>query len=67
MEFKVYNGTDYYNKSFKIIDMEKREIICSVDGEHTKEVYCIKKLDNPVYCESLLSCGEDKSIKLWNM
>ena len=33
--------------------------------EHKDELVCIKKINHPIYGESLLSAGEDKAIKLW--
>ena len=56
---------DVSNKSFKIIDLEENKIISDIKGQHTKEVKCIKKINHPVYGESLLSAGKDSSIKLW--
>ena len=33
--------------------------------EHKDELVCIKKINHPIYGESLLSAGNDKAIKLW--
>ena len=56
---------DYNNKSFKIIDLEENKIVKDVNGQHTDKLVCIKKIYHPIYGESLLSTGRDKTIKLW--
>ena len=56
---------DVNNKSFKIIDLDENKIISDIGGQHTKEVKSIKMIYHPIYGESLLSCGNDKCIKLW--
>ena len=53
-------------KSFKIINLEQNQIISDIQGQHNKEVICIKKIYHPIYGESLLTAGEDKFIKLWS-
>jgi len=58
---------DYNNKSFKIIDLDENKIISNFGGQHTGNVICIKKIYHPIYGESLLSCGNDKCIKFWNI
>ena len=58
---------DYYNKSFKIIDLDENKIISNIGGQHTDEVISIKKIYHPIYGESLLSCGQDCYIKLWTI
>ena len=58
---------DYDNKSFKIIDFEKGQIVKDIKGEHTDKVPCVKKLYHPLYGESLLSAGQDNTIKLWSL
>ena len=58
---------DYKNKSFKIIDLEENKIISDIKGQLTKGVICIKKINHPIYGESLLSAGFDKIIKLWTI
>ena len=55
------------NKSFKIIDLKENKIISDIGGQHTKKVYSIKKINHPIYGESLLSISEDKTIKLWSI
>jgi len=56
---------NYYNKSFKIIDLEENKIISDIGGQHKDEVTSIKKIYHPIYGESLLSCGRDNYIKFW--
>ena len=58
---------DVNNNSFKIIDLDENKIISDIGGQHTGEVKCIKKIYHPFYGESLLSCGQDKNIKLWSI
>ena len=58
---------DYDNKSFKIIDFEKGQVVKDIKGEHTDKVPCVKKLYHPLYGESLLSAGQDNTIKLWSL
>ena len=58
---------DYYNISFKIIDIEENKIICVIEGQHTDNVVCIKKIYHPQYGESLLSAADDNTIKLWTI
>jgi len=58
---------DYFNKSFKIIDLDENKIISNIGGQHTDNVKCIKKIYHPIYGESLLSCGDDKYIKFWSI
>ena len=56
---------DYGNKSFKIINIEEYRVICDIRGQHYNSLLYIKKINNPIYGESLLSSLEDKIIKLW--
>ena len=58
---------DYNNKSFKIIDLEENKVVSEINGQHTDRIVCIKKIYHPVYGESLLSTGRDKTIKLWTI
>ena len=58
---------DYDNKSFKIIDFEKGQVVKDIKGEHTDKVPCVKKLYHPLYGEALLSAGQDNTIKLWSL
>ena len=56
---------DFYNKSFKVIDIEEGKMIKDIKGQHNDYVKCIKKIYHPNYGESLLSSSRDKTIKLW--
>ena len=56
---------DYWNKSFKVIELENYKIIANIKGEHTEEVVCVKKIYHPIYGEALLTGAMDKTIKLW--
>ena len=58
---------DVNNKSFKIIDLDENKIISDIGGQHIDKVNCIKKIYHPIYGESLLSAGNDKTIKLWTI
>ena len=58
---------DYDNKSFKIIDFEKGQVVKDIKGEHTDKVPCVKKIYHPLYGESLLTAGQDNTIKLWSL
>ena len=55
---------DREDSSFKIIDLEKNIIISSIKA-CLEDIKCIKKINHPIYGESLLSAGEDEIIKLW--
>ena len=35
---------DYDNKSFKIVDIEKEQIVKDIKGQHTDKVPCVKKI-----------------------
>lgn len=56
---------DYNGKSFKIIDIQNYNMVKDINGEHTKEVKTIKKIKHPLYGDSLLTAGNDYTIKLW--
>ena len=58
---------DYDNKSFKIVDIEKEQIVKDISGQHTDKVPCVKKIYHPLYGESLLTAGQDNTIKLWSL
>ena len=58
---------DYDNKSFKIVDIEKGQIVKEITGQHTDKVPCVKKIYHPLYGESLLTAGQDNTIKLWSL
>ena len=63
----IIGGDNNINKSLKIIDVEKGKIISSISGQHTDYIQCLKKINHPIYGESLLSGGCDKMIKLWSL
>ena len=56
---------DYNGKSFKIIDIQSFSVVKDINGGHNKEVKSIKKIKHPIYGDSLLSAGNDYTIKLW--
>ena len=56
---------DYNCKSFKIIDIQSFSVVKDINGSHSKEVKTIKKIKHPLYGDSLLSAGNDYTIKLW--
>ena len=58
---------DYDNNSFKIIDIEKGKIVKDISGQHTDKVPCVKKIYHPLYGESLITAGQDNTIKLWSI
>ena len=58
---------DCNNKSFKIVDIEKNEVVKNIGGQHKKEVICVKKFIHPLFGESLLTADCDKTIKLWTI
>ena len=64
---KYIISANFDNKSFKIIDLDENKIVSDVGQKHTDKVICIKKINHPIYGESLLSAGNDKTIKLWTI
>ena len=55
---------DSNNKSLKIIDMDNNSIV-DFGTTHTNDLNCIKKINHPIYGESLLTAAEDNKITLW--
>ena len=56
---------DHDNKEIKILDINN----CSgflINTDHKEGLKCIKKINHPIYGESLLSSAKDKMIKLWS-
>ena len=58
------------NNNNNNIDLNQRRLKNNIDSnsfknEHNDLLYCIKKINHPIYGESLLSAGDDKIIKLW--
>ena len=50
-----------------IMDLNCRRIISNIFSKHEKGIINIKKVVHPIYGESLLSCGLEGSIFLWNV
>ena len=55
----------FLNRTFKIIDLRNDNIITQIKGQHSHEVVCVKKINHPIYGESLLTGSKDNTIKLW--
>ena len=55
------------NKSFRVVDIEEGKIIFEVKDENSGISSYIKKINHPIYGESLLSNGYSNSIKLWTI
>ena len=53
------------NVSLKVIDLENKKVISKFEGKHANKISYIKKINHPIYGESLLSGGVDDAIKLW--
>ena len=59
---------DYNNRLIKIIDIENEySITTNINSGHNKNLLSIKKINHPIYGESLLSVAEDMIIKLWTI
>ena len=58
---------DAKNNSMKIVDIEKGLPISNIFSHHEKGILCIKKINHPIYGESLLSSGQDGYIILWTI
>ena len=56
-----------FKNTIEILDINKQKIVHKIEGEHTKNIKCIKKIYHPIYGESLLSTGRDNKIKLWTI
>ena len=63
---KYIIAVDINKKSFKIIEIENNSIY-DIKNENKHKLYCIKKVNHPIYGESLLSVTNDKVIKLWTI
>ena len=59
-------AVDINKKSFKIIEIENNSIY-DIKNDNKHKLYCIKKVNHPIYGESLLSVTNDKVIKLWTI
>ena len=53
-------------KYFYIVDLEDEKVVSQIKA-HEKEVICVKKINHPIYGESLLSSSRDEKIKLWTI
>ncbi len=53
------------DKSFKIFDLEKEQMVASISGQHFNSLCTVKKILHPKYGESLLTGSVDGNIKLW--
>jgi len=60
-------AANFNNKSFIIVDLDKKKIYNEDNTQHTMEVKCIKKVLHPKFGECLLSAGRDNFIKLWKL
>ena len=62
-------AADYNNCSFKIVSKDQTNLntrINVINPKHSKPLAYIKKINHPIYGESLLSAAMDNTIKLWN-
>ena len=55
------------NKSFRVVDIEEGKIIFEAKEENSGISSYIKKVNHPIYGESLLSAGFCNFIKLFNI
>ena len=58
---------NYNGKSFKVINLETLSAENDIGDSHTKEVKSIKKIRHPLLGDSLLTAGNDNTIKLWSI
>ena len=58
---------DKNNKSFKIIDIESNKIITEVKAFNMSYVKSVKKINHPIYGESLFVADGKGTIKLWSI
>ena len=57
---------DYKNGSLKIVNLEN-ENISDINEKNNGALVCIKKIYHPKYGESVLTAGENKTIRLWSV
>ena len=60
---------EYYNKGFKIIEIEDNDtfrIVTSIKGKYSGFIIYAKKYIHPIYRESLFTSGSDNTIILWS-
>ena len=43
----------------------ENDSISDINTEHEGKLYCIKKINHPIYGQSLIRAGNDKTLKLW--
>lgn len=53
--------------SMIIFNLSKSIVISNISSQHETGILCIKKIIHPTYGESLISSGQDGSIKLWSI
>ena len=56
---------DLGENSFYIIDLENNKIISKIRGHNVNTLTFIKKVNHPIYGESLMSLEHNGSVKLW--
>ena len=50
----------------KIVNIEN-DLITDIKIGHTKDLACIKKINHPIYGESLLTAAQDRTVKIWSI
>ena len=63
---KYIIAADVNNKIIKIVNIEN-DLITDIKSGHTDKLFCIKKINHPIYGESLLTAANDKTIKIWSI
>ena len=58
---------DSMARSFKIIDLDIGKVISNFETKHQTNIICVKKINQFIYGDLLLTAGYDKTIKLWSM
>ena len=58
-------AASFENKSFVIIDLEKKRVYKDIRYGHSLEVKCVKKIIHSQYGESLITAGRDNVVKVW--
>ena len=56
---------DGFKNNIIIVDFYHGKIISNIYSQHKNGILYIKKIDHPIYGESLLTSGQDGCIKLW--
>ena len=60
----ITNGN---KNNISVFDLESGIIISKIYSKHEKGIINIKKVIHPIYGESLISCGLEGSIYIWNV